>query len=103
MDSGGIVLEYFSLPMFDRERSMLCKRLCGNLLSQCTQEYVALTIFSVPIFDRERKGCKKQLGSTWSEVNNEVLMFAVDSSDQLQPIEIYTEFKRPSGWIIDAE
>jgi hypothetical protein len=97
MDSGGIVLEYFSLPMFDRERSMLCKRPCGNLLSQCTQEYVAVTIVSVPIFDRERKGCKKHLRCTWTEVNNEVHMFAVDASDQLPPFEIYTEFKRPSG------
>jgi len=97
MDSGGIVLEYFSLPMFHRERSMLCKRLCCNLLSQCTQEYVAVTLVSVQIFDRERKGCKKHLGCTWTEVNNEVHMFAVDASDQLQPIEICTEFKRPSG------
>jgi hypothetical protein len=96
MDSGGIVFEYFLLPMFDRERSMLCKRLRGNLLSQCTQEYVAVTIVAVPIFDRERKGCEKHLGCAWPEVNNEVHMFAVDASDQLQPIEIYTKFKRPS-------
>jgi hypothetical protein len=56
-----------------------------------------VTILSVPIFDRERKGCKKHLGCTWTEVNNEVHMFAVDASDELQPIEICTEFKRPFG------
>ncbi len=30
-------------------------------------------------------------------------MFAVDASDELQPIEICTEFKRPFGQITDAK
>jgi hypothetical protein len=60
MDIGGIiVLEYFSLPMFEK-KAVRCKRLYLNLLSQFTQEYVAATIVSVPRFDRERKGCKEK-------------------------------------------
>jgi hypothetical protein len=60
MDIGGIIVsEYFSLPMFEKESSTLQETIL-NLLSQFTQEYVAVTIVSVPRFDRERKGCKEK-------------------------------------------
>jgi hypothetical protein len=57
MDIGGIiVLEYFSLPMFEKESSTLQETIPQFVVSV----HVAVTIVSVPRFDRERKGCKEK-------------------------------------------
>ncbi|CAM6020096.1 unnamed protein product [Sphagnum balticum] len=47
------------------------------------------------------KGVKKQLGRTWIEVNNEVLMFVVEDEDHLQIIGIHAELQILSGLMHD--
>jgi hypothetical protein len=47
------------------------------------------------------KGVKKQLGCTWIEVNNEVLMFVVEDEDHPQIIGIHAELQILSGLMHD--
>jgi hypothetical protein len=60
MDSGGIiVLEYFSLPMFEKESSTLQETIPQFVVSVHSR-VCCMTLVSVPRFDRERKGCKEK-------------------------------------------